>query len=156
MFNRACSYILKRIRTESEVRKYLFKLFGTLPEFKKVVDDVILKLIDLRYINDHQYVQIYVNSFMIKKIKSQFFLKRKLLEKGVKAEIIDSYFLNNPISDTELAIKSGKTIWSRYEKLEESVRKRRFINYLQRRGFSFEQALKSLESIRNNKEIEER
>lgn len=155
IFGRACFYLSRKIRTESEVKKYILKTFNNFDVTEDTVYRVIEKLKSYNYINDESYVEAFVKSALSKKSKSSLLLKRELLSKGVSPEIIDNFFLNNPVSNKDLALKTLKLIWPRYANLDPEKQKRRLIQLLLRRGFTFEEAINSLKTIKNNTNIEE-
>lgn len=81
--NKALSYINKHIKTEKQVKDYLYKQNYKAP----VVNKVLNKLKDYNLLNDGVYAQSYINS-------NPSFSKRKLMQKlqsfGVKKEAFET------------------------------------------------------------------
>lgn len=85
---KAIKYIGISKKTEQEVRNKLFSL--KLDE--EMIDKVIFYLIDNCYIDDLNYVDAYIRQNMRLFKFSIYELKQKLLQKGIKKDIIEEKF----------------------------------------------------------------
>lgn len=82
---KAIRYIVVARKTEDEVRKKLIK-----SGFDEIIIDKVIKhLIKLDYINDNDYVDAYIRQCMRLLNYSIYEIKNKLLQKGIKKDIIE-------------------------------------------------------------------
>lgn len=82
---KAIKYIVIARKTENEVRNKLRKLNCEEDIIEKVIDH----LIKLNYINDYDYVDAYIRQCMRLLNYSIYEIKNKLLQKGIKKDIIE-------------------------------------------------------------------
>jgi len=126
---KAIKYIGISKKTSYEVAKKL----KTLGAEQGIIDKVIEYLEEVGYIDDIDYVQSYLRQ-NIKMLKySVYELKQKLLQKGVKASIIESTFESDLPSDYEAQVVN-KLICSKLKDYDEIKKK----EYLYRRGFKLD------------------
>lgn len=126
---KAVRYLVVAKRTEKEVRDKLKK-----SKFENtVIDEVILYLTNLGYINDEEYVDAYVKQCMRLLNVSIFEMKQKLLQKGIKKYIIDSKLEN--IKETNYEQKLIKKLMDTKLKNMDELKKKM---YLYRRGLKIE------------------
>lgn len=126
---KAIKYIGISKKTSFEVSKKL----KTIGAEQEVIDKVIEYLEELEYIDDVEYVELYIKQ-NVKLLKySVYELKQKLLQKGIKASIIESKFESNLPLDYE-TIVINKIISSKLRDYDENKRK----EYLYRRGFKLD------------------
>lgn len=82
---KAIKYIGISKKTSQEVRNKL----NILKCEKNVIDDVINYLISVDYINDNEYIDAYIRQNMRLLTMSIYQIKQKLLQKGIKKDIIE-------------------------------------------------------------------
>ncbi len=82
---KALKYIGISKKTEYEVTQKLIKLGYN----QDIVDKVISYLLDIGYINDYEYVNAYIKQSKRLLNYSTFEIKQKLLQKGIKKDIIE-------------------------------------------------------------------
>ena len=119
-------YILFKKRTENEVRQKFISDEGEL------LNDVIDELKELGYIDDEKYIEkaikeyINLNNLSIKEIEY------KLISKGIKKDLIDTYIYKNRENLLEYEIKSAKNILIKKinSQSEEDI-----LNYLRKKGY---------------------
>ena len=124
---KALRYLVAAKKTEYEVRNKLKK-----NNFEdSIIDDVISYLKDLDYINDNDYIDAYIRQCMRLQNYSIYEIKNKLLQKGIKKDIIDKKLevLRQSSYEQELV---NKLLNSKLKNMEEIKQKQ----YLYRRGFS--------------------
>lgn len=126
---KAIKYIGISKKTSYEVHKKL----RTLGVEEEIVNNVIEYLEELGYIDDIDYVQSYIRQ-NIKMLKySVYELKQKLLQKGIKASIIESSFESDLPFEYEKDVVN-KLISSKLKAYDDAKRK----EYLYRRGFKLD------------------
>ena len=124
---KALRYLVTAKKTEYEVRNKLKK-----SNFEEsIIDNVISYLKDLDYINDNDYIDAYIRQCMRLQNYSIYEIKNKLLQKGIKKDIIDKKLevLRQSSYEQELV---NKLLNSKLKNMEEIKQKQ----YLYRRGFS--------------------
>jgi len=126
---KAIKYIGISKKTECEVSKKLKSLGVDSLTISKVID----YLNELGYLDDVDYVRSYIRQ-SVKMLKySKYELRQKLLQKGVKASIIESTFESDLPSDYEAQVVN-KLICSKLKDYDEIKKK----EYLYRRGFKLD------------------
>lgn len=123
---KAIKYIGISKKTEYEVGKKLKSLGVDSLTISKVID----YLIELGYLDDIDYVRSYIRQ-NVKMLKySKYELKQKLLQKGIKASIIDLEFENN-LPDSYESNVINKLLSSKLKDYDDIKQK----EYMYRRGF---------------------
>lgn len=85
-YYKALKYITKKIRTEKEIFKYLQKDFS-----KNIIDDVIDKLRNEKYIDNDIYIKCYVNDKLNLSNDGPNKIKKDLITLGMKEVDVESY-----------------------------------------------------------------
>lgn len=151
LLNKAYFFLKFRIRSEKEIRNYLYKKITKTSYSKEDVEKVIEKLKEQELINDEKFIEIYVKDRLSIKPKSIKLLKKELIEKGINKNLIEKYFSENEINEEKIALSLLEKKWERFKKLDEKKRFEKSIRYLLSRGFSYELAKKAFEEL--NKKI---
>lgn len=93
-FNKACDYISRSMKTVKQIRDWLkSKSFDS-----KVIENVIGKLYEYRYIDDSLYAESYINANLPTKGKRR--LAVELTQKGINKDLIEKTVDN--LSDDKL------------------------------------------------------
>lgn len=82
-FNKACDYISRSMKTVKQIRDWLKGKGFDL----KVIENVIKKLCEYRYIDDSLYAELYINSNISTKGKRR--LAVELTQKGISKDLIE-------------------------------------------------------------------
>lgn len=119
-------YILFKKRTEAEVRQKFIADEGEL------LNDVIDELKELNYIDDEEYIKKAVKEYMNLRNLSIKELEYKLISKGIKKALVDSYIYSNKEILLDYEIKSAKNI---IMKKINSQEKEEILNYLRKKKY---------------------
>lgn len=163
VFAKALRYLSYRPRSEKEIREYLVKkslqrhpgkrsasridsgvVADASPqndeEYKKIIDVVIIKLKELRFLNDREFAAMWVRSRTEYKPKSKGLIKIELRQKGIAREIIEEVLQSRTEehSDKALAGKLLEKRKKRYEGMEKQERYQKAGGFLARKGFSYD------------------
>jgi regulatory protein len=142
---RAENYLTRAIKTEFQVRRYLndlkYKKKGKWFDesvdvnFDNIFDQIVERLKELQYINDQKFAELFVESRIRNKPRGKYVLVSELLKKGIDKEVAQKV-CDELIEDEYEILKN--TYYKRYkeERLEYDDRKK--IQYLQRKGFSYD------------------
>ena len=142
-------YLSFRPRSEKEIREYLLgknkpqkKTFE--PPSAEIIDAVIEKLKEMRFLNDLEFAQNWVRSRTEYKPKAVGIIKMELRQKGIAQELIDQVLQSRieTKDDKTLAIELLERKRKKYEGMEKQERLQKAGGMLARKGFSFE-AIKS-------------
>jgi regulatory protein len=142
---RALSYVSKRIKTEYQLRRYLktlsFKKKGSwyndIPKDKlqDIFDEVVKKLDEYGYINDEDFAEQFILSRIKNRPRGKTILVSELISKGVDKEIARSK-VDELVGDEYEILK--KTYEKRYRGEKITIRDRKKIDYLKRKGFRWD------------------
>ncbi len=149
LLNLAFFYLKFRPRTIKETRDYLYKKVRTTHWSHEAVDKIIRHLIELKFLDDKEFINYLVTSRTRAKIKGVFAIKQELVKYGVEKELIDEYFAKTEINEEELAEKTLTSRWPRLKTLPKQKRFEKAINFLARRGFNYEISRKTVEDLIN-------
>lgn len=83
-YNYALFVLNLSMRTETEMKEKMLKR-GYFPE---VINKVIKRLIEDRYLDDKRYAEVFLESMKRAKYYGQFVIRRKMMEKKLPKEII--------------------------------------------------------------------
>lgn len=106
-----------------------------------IIEQVISILEEYHYLDDKEYIRIYVNFYTNKKSRRQIIYD--LLRKGVSKDIIDEYFENSEYSELECFECQFKRYTSGKNLTDNKVRQKVF-RYFYGKGFSVSFIEKSL------------
>lgn len=154
LLGKAFFFLKSRQRSEFEMRQYLEKKAQALHVQKSVIDQVIARLCELKYLDDKAYAESHVRSRIRGKPKGEYALRQELSAKGIQNTIIDQYFENHPLDEGALSYKALQAKWPLYRNLEYATKKRRATDFLLRRGFSYDSIREALERAEASDDIE--
>ena len=140
---RCIKLIYIRPRTESEINKYLNKL----TEDQHLIERLISRLKDNKYLNDNEFIEWWVSQREYFRPRGQPLLKRELKLKGVSQEFIDEYFAKTDLDEAELALQALSSKQRQLDRTEDKKRFKVAVDYLMRRGFSYDTAKKAFEQF---------
>lgn len=153
LLQRAMTYISRAIKTEFQVRRYLrdliFKKKGIWfndmekEQSEQLTEKVILKLKEYKYIDDEEFAEQFILSRVKNKPRGKIVISSELQSKGVNKEIA--------ISKVEELIEDEYDILKRvykkkYNEERFSTDDRRKIDFLRRKGFSWDLIQKYIEN----------
>lgn len=98
-----------------------------------IIDRVIDFLIKYHYLDDLEYVSMYVNTYSCNKSKRQ--LEYNLKQKGIGKNTIDTYFAENDFSEQECFHKQYYR-YIRGKNLQDYPTRQKVFQYFYRKGFS--------------------
>lgn len=132
-------YLSYRPRSIKEMRTYLEK--------KEIEPDIISQIIDSlmneKYLDDEAFAEMFASGRVRNNPKSTFALGYELKKKGISRHIIDNILKN--YDDEALALKSVKNKFNIWISLDDKTFRKKVINHLRYRGFSYETCTRVLE-----------
>lgn len=137
----AYRFLAFRPRTVEEVRKKLISKAEKYLFTPQEIDAVLELLKDQGYLNDLEFIKSFVNSRNSLKPKSQRMLTLELRKAGVGQDDIDTFFSDSPINEADAAQTALKKKMKTLASIpDEKKRFTKAISFLQRRGFSYDEA----------------
>ncbi|MCP3739652.1 recombination regulator RecX [Rossellomorea sp. BNER] len=131
-FQSAIHYLSFRMRTEKEVREYLIK-----KEVEEtLVQEVIHKLHQYGYLNDEDFAQSFLNTYIRTSDKGPDWIKTELMNKGVHQDIIEKVLKSYPEDlQLERAIDLTEKLVKKYKKESSIQAKQKVEISLIRKGY---------------------
>ncbi len=130
-YERSLRYLSYRPRSEQEMRRYL--------ENKDVEPDVISQVIDrlrrMRLLDDAAFAEFWVENRESFRPRGAWALRGELRQKGVASEVIEEAL--SDLDEESAALRASEQAVRRYARLDYETFFRRFVGYLQRRGFPY-------------------
>lgn len=152
LLNKAYFYLYLRQRSEKEMYDYLQKKAVIYHASEEDIQQVIHELHKQKYLDDDAFVESYIRYKTSSKPKGEYALRRELLKKGIPEAKISAYFEKNALPEDSLAKEALKKVWYRYKNLESLKQKKRAIDFLSRRGFSFDTAQQAFDEVKKKPE----
>jgi regulatory protein len=154
VLNKALRFLSFRPRSEKEIREYL--LGKNRPHKKKseppsaeIIDAVIDKLKELKFLNDAEFALSWVRSRTEYKPRSISVIKMELRQKGISEELIEESLQSrmekgdDKTLAKELLLKKRK----KYEGMDKKERLQKAGGMLARKGFSFEAIKAAIDEV---------
>lgn len=165
----ALRYLNIRFRSEKEIRDYLKnkmknslsrfeeKILGNKDDIDQMIDLIIHKLKQQKFLNDEDFALIWIRSRTEFKPKGERLIRLELQRKGVSKDIIDKSFLafdseqliNNEEKRDEVAL-AKEILERKRKKFEPMDRQERFNkagSLLARRGFDLDTIKAAIDSV---------
>lgn len=143
-----CFFYLKfRARTRKEILDYLHKKQPRFGWSEEVVDQTIARLIELKYIDDVQFIESFVRSRQIGKKSGIYALTRDLENKGISRDLINRYFEEHTLDQEQLAYDAVSSRWQRLHHLDNEKRVQKAMSFLQNRGFGYDIIKKTIAKL---------
>ena len=152
LYGRALEYCLARPRSIKEMRDYLWR--KTRPTKKRspktgeiierpgvkaeIAERVLARLIEKKYLDDEKFARFWLEHRFLQKGTSVRRLKLELAQKGIDRETIERLISENIRSDDE---ELKKLIAKKRHKYPD---RQKFVAYLARQGFSYDDITRSL------------
>lgn len=133
-WDRFLNYLSLRDHSTYECKTYL----KTLYLHYSIIEKFIEKALGYNYLNEARFTELFVESYLDKG-KSEIEIKNKLREKRVDPALINETLslLNTPDKKEAVLMENFNKAVRRFSRFPEKERKKKIINYLYRKGFSY-------------------
>ena len=149
-YNSALRFLSYRPRSEKEVRDRLKlksqsfdKLRTNIKNLTLVIDKVIQKLKEQKFINDEEFAKWWIESRLRFRPRSINLIKKELLQKGIERDIIDGQISN----DLQQAKKLIEKRIERFRNLTKQEIYQKLGRYLASKGFDWETIKQSIDEV---------
>lgn len=130
IYNYAIRLLAGKRYHSAELRQKLEKRSPDAPE--EVTEKIIEKLINYGYLNDAEYMRLYIDDQIKRKPQGPRLITQKLLRKGIRRDEIKRYLELANLDQLELAIKA---IAKRKIDTSDPAKRAKQARFLQGRGF---------------------
>lgn len=144
-FDRAVSYLVRSPKTEFQVRRYLkdlaFKKKGkwfqdiSKEDLQSIEEDIVSRLLEYEYIDDEKYAKMFVESRIKNKPRGKNILFGELISKGVSKDIVEKVLSEMLCDEYSILISTYR---KRFKDQSISFEDRKKIDFLRRKGFSWD------------------
>lgn len=158
---------MKNISYKEEVKRakdYAFKLLSYRPRSikeirdrlkkkdysSKVILEVIKSLKRLKFLNDKEFAQMWVESRIKTRPMGRYRLQQELIQKGIDRDLIEKT-LSSYREEGEIKLArelAQRKLGRSYQNLDKITTKRRLYGFLQRRGFSYDTIQEVMKEVR--------
>jgi len=144
MYNKTLIYILKRPRTENEIKRFLSSKKHISPD---MTTRIIERLKTMSYINDEAYARMFTASKHLK--ASVRAIKQKLRQKGIKTDLIDG--ATAEIGDQD---ELCKNLAEKYMRNRDNTtqNQQKLYRFLVTKGFNYDTVGEIVEDFKNRRE----
>lgn len=147
----ALRFLSRKMRTtfeiEEKLRLYCIRSKIPLVFFPPVIEE----LTKIGLLNDPKYAQAWILERRKNKYRGDFVIEHELSDKGITKDIIDSAFAiikkDEEYSENDAALALLNKKFHLYRNLSQLEAKKKLTNLLLRRGFSFDDANRLVDSI---------
>jgi regulatory protein len=158
LYNYAIRLLAKRRYHSVELCKKLGKkASGNIKDLKagdetnKIIDNILTRLRDYKFIDDDEYINLFIQDQLIRKPQGPRLIRQKLLKKGIDSNDIKKYLIISEIIQMDLA---KKAIAAKKADLNNPKAKAKIIRFLLSRGFDYQTALQAL-TLRQQEALED-
>ena len=147
-YNSALRFLSFRPRSEKELRTNLKGKHAT----NEIIEKIIIKLKEKRFINDEEFAKGWIESRLRFKPRSLRLIKLELRQKGIADEIIESGIMNQELgtdSDLEQAKKLVEKRIKRVGHLPKQEVYQKLGRYLASKGFSWDTIKKAIDPVKS-------
>ena len=144
--NNAVNYLSYRQRSSKEMVDHLIKKGFT----RACAEEVTRQLQSARMMNDLEFARAFVRDRLKRKPTGQALLRMQLLARGIPSSMADTVLAdlispqNQQASALQAAMRKIQITRSSTINLDDEKQKKRLLDFLLRRGFSYEIALKTI------------
>ncbi len=155
-YNLALRFLSYRPRSEKEVRDHL-KLKSQKSKVKitiqnsKVIDEVIEKLKEYKFIDDAEFAKKWIESRLRSRPRSARLIKIELKQKGINLETIDKMINDEGLMINDLE-QAKKLVEKRIERLKGLDRQKiyeKLGRYLASKGFNWDTIKKAIDPVKS-------
>lgn len=146
-YHLAIRFLSRKMRSEAEVKKYLSEKEVDVP----IIQEVVHKLYEYRFLNDEEYAYAYVRTQMNTTDKGTDLIRRELLDLGIHENLISASLNEYPYDkQVEKAVELCGKFTKKHSKDSQRILRQKTEQYLIRKGFPKDIISAALEEFKNN------
>ncbi|OQY74899.1 MAG: hypothetical protein B6D45_06210 [Ignavibacteriales bacterium UTCHB3] len=152
---KALDYLARRLHSKSELRRKLYqKRFS-----KPVIDSIMEKLTDLRYLDDRKYAELLINESLNLRHDGTGKIRERLMAKGIPREIAEHALLfteARSFEEENISIIGQKKLASLQRRFSDNrTIYQKLTAYLISKGFSFDSVKQFIRNEDQGAELED-
>jgi len=144
----ALKIISKKRYTISEIdqrlRKMIVKYELDVGNDDEIINRVIDRLKELKYLDDGKYIQDYISDRVTFRPRGRYLIKVELKKKGIPKEILENAFQDTDIDEESMILELLRKRMSKWTNLPVFKQKIKAYQYLSSRGFEKDNIYKAL------------
>ena len=142
-FNTCLRFLGPRARSVKEIKDHLEKKKFTSVTIEKTIE----KLLQDRLLDDREFASLFVENREKFRPRSKFALAFELRQKGINDKIIDDVLKDiDEFKSAWYAVRPKLSLW---HKFDDEKFKKKILNYLSNRGFSYDVSLSTYNRCRS-------
>ena len=134
MYDKLLRFLGVRPRSEKEIKDY-FKRKNAPPQYQ---EKMLSKLIDLNFVNDKEFAEWWTRQRLEFKNKPKKIIKMELIQKGIARDVVEDVLNSFEVDEGVQIKKHLEKIKDRWKGKDPADRKKKYVEYLLRRGYSWE------------------
>lgn len=116
---------------------------------EEIIDQVVARLIELKYLDDEQFAKDYINEKIRLRPRGKFLLIRELKSKGIPEQILDKAISETEIDELEMAIALLSKRLRLWQTLPPIKQKSKAYQFLASKGIDQDAIYRALKSYYN-------
>jgi len=136
IYNYCFLLLTSRPYSELEIRRKIKTRFKKIRT--KQINVALEKLKELKYINDAEFAENYINYRTKISPRGKFLLKQELLKKGIKESLIEQVLNKIDLDELDLAKQLVEHKIKSLKSFESQKQKDKLMRFLQSRGFGYD------------------
>ncbi len=151
LYGKVINLVAKRPRSENEIYLYLQRKLYRSKKRDEVIQEIITRLKEKGYIDDYKFTFWWINSRMLYKPRGEFLIIQELRQKGINRDIISEALEKIGLDsrkEMKYALDLGRKKKRTLGNLLNERNKKRFFNYLSRKGFGYSTVKKVYEKLK--------
>ncbi|NMD71382.1 recombination regulator RecX [Bacillus sp. DNRA2] len=151
-YSQAVQYLASRMRSEAEVRQYLYKKEVAEP----VINEVVHKLYQYKFLDDQEFAIAFVRTQMNTTDKGVVVIQQELKEKGIAAPTIETAILEYSYEQQfDKACELVRKYIQKYKHESLRASKQKMEQLLIRKGYPFEIIHEAIDSVEIEEDIDQ-
>lgn len=149
-FDKVLNLIARRPRSEFEIRRYLKGKLYKEENCEKFIDKLVDILKRKNYLDDFEFAKWWVGNRMRFKPRGKYLIKQELKSKGIEENLIDKALRSEKFTSQEefcFALELGKNKMRLLGNLKEDKDRKKVLDFLLRKGFSYHVAWEVLKRL---------
>jgi SOS response regulatory protein OraA/RecX len=143
IFNYACRSLARRRLTVHEIRQKLQKRF---PDFPDESEEIINKFLKLHYLDDAEYVRLFIKDQLARKPQGLRNIQYKLRQKGLSKELIENNLKGEETDELELAKQAVAKKLKTLKASSPLQKKQKLFRFLASRGFKPDAIIRAIKA----------
>lgn len=154
LLGRAYRYLSIRMRSEAEMGVYLRRVGPKYGATDADIEWTLSRLKEQNYLNDARFSEALIHARTRGKARSVRTISHELKHTfGISDDVVSHALHEASPDDEALALQTLRGFWSKNTAVDAITRKRRALQFLLRRGFSYDHAHRAIRTLEENEAL---